>query len=150
MHVIIMRHGEAGWHQDDRQRTLTDNGRKGVARTARRLLDAGWQPDHIWCSTLVRARETARIVGGVMNLGPLPRSFLTPDEDPGLCIDALQADDAGHCIMIVSHMPLVGRLTSLLVDGHGQGAPFLTAQAACLEMTFPGPGCASVNGYFAP
>lgn len=150
MRVIIMRHGEAGWHRDDRQRTLTENGRKGVTRTARQLLDAGWLPSHIWCSTLVRAGETARIVGGVMNLGPVPQSFLTPDEDPWLCVESLQADDAIPCIMIVSHMPLVGRLTSLLVDGHGRGAPFLSAQAACLEMTFPGPGCASLQGYFAP
>lgn len=150
MQLIIMRHGEAGWHREDRQRTLTDPGRKGVVRTARQLLDAGWKPDRIWCSTLVRARETARIVGGVMTLSPLQQTFLTPDEDPLLCLDALQQEPASGCLMVVSHMPLVGRLTRLLVDGRDQGMPFLTAQAVCLEMDFPGSGCAFFKGSFAP
>ncbi len=150
MQLVIMRHGEAGWHADDRQRTLTPTGREGVTSTARQLLEFGWQPDRLWCSTLVRADQTAQIAGALLGLAPESQSFLSPDEDPALCIDALQQLDEACSIMVVSHMPLVGRLTGLLVEGSGRGSPFLTAQAVCLEMPVAAAGCAEMQRYFLP
>jgi len=145
-----MRHGEAGWHADDRQRALTSGGREGVASTARQLQEAGWQPDHLWCSTLVRADQTAGIAGSLLGLRAEPQSFLCPDEDPSLCIDALQTLGDQSVVMVVSHMPLVGRLTGLLVEGNSRGSPFLTAQAVCLDMPVAGAGCAEMRRYFLP
>ena len=34
MHLIVMRHGEAGWHSLDQERELTEAGRRGVAAVA--------------------------------------------------------------------------------------------------------------------
>jgi phosphohistidine phosphatase len=52
--------------------------------------------------------------------------------------------------MLVSHMPLVGGLATLLVDGHRKGIPFMTAQAVLLDMPVSGPGCADVKAQFLP
>ena len=37
MHLIVMRHGEAGWHTLDRERELTEFGRHGVADVAAQI-----------------------------------------------------------------------------------------------------------------
>lgn len=150
MQLIIMRHGEAGWHADDRLRTLTDTGRQGVGRTARQLVEAGWRPQRLWCSTLARAGETAEIVGSLLGLSAEAHAFLRPDEDPSLAVEALQGLDDELSVMIVSHMPLVGRLTGLLVDANDRGTAFMTAQAVWLEMPIAGAGCAELRRQFLP
>lgn len=150
MKLIIMRHGEAAWHSDDFQRELTEAGRARVASAAQAIAAAAqWIPTQIWYSPLVRARQTAEIVGRTLDLPLEEKVFLTPDDDPAQCIDALQALDAGTSIMLVSHMPFVGALTTLLVDGHRRGMPYATAQAIRLEMPVAGAGCAEMKGHFS-
>ncbi len=149
MKLLIMRHGEAGWHQQDEQRELTDIGRVATDSVVRQIADSPWRPEEIWCSTLVRARQTAAIAAELLNCQVIEKPFLTPDDDPGLCLDALLEAGSGTRLL-VSHMPLVGVLTSLLVDGQRQGAPFATSQALGLEMVVAGPGCAELRAQFLP
>jgi phosphohistidine phosphatase len=52
--------------------------------------------------------------------------------------------------MLVSHMPFVGSFSTLLVDGHRQGIPFMTSQAVLLDMPVVGPGCADLKAQFLP
>lgn len=148
MQLIIMRHGEAGWHSDDHQRELTEAGRMRVELVANEILAADdWRPAQLWCSPLVRARQTADIVGRVLGLVAEEHPFLTPDDDPAQCLDMLQALGEEAALMLVSHMPFVGALTTLLVDGHRRGIPFGTAQAVRLDMPVAGPGCADLKGF---
>ncbi|WP_097461268.1 phosphohistidine phosphatase SixA [Mangrovitalea sediminis] len=148
MQLIIMRHGEAGWHSDDRQRALTDAGRIRAELVARQIsASEDWRPAQLWCSPLVRARQTADIVGRVLGLVAEERSFLTPDDDPAQCLDMLQVLGEEATVMLVSHMPFVGALTTLLVEGHRRGIPFGTAQAVRLVMPVAGPGCAELKGF---
>jgi len=53
-------------------------------------------------------------------------------------------------LMLVSHMPFVGSLSTLLVDSHRRGIPFMTAQAVVLDMPVVGPGCADLRAQFLP
>ncbi|KXS46276.1 MAG: phosphohistidine phosphatase, partial [Marinobacter sp. T13-3] len=53
-------------------------------------------------------------------------------------------------LMLVSHMPFVGALSTLLVDGHRRGIPFMTSQAVLLDMPVVGPGCADLKTQFLP
>jgi len=53
-------------------------------------------------------------------------------------------------LLIVSHMPLVGGLATLLVDAHRRGIPFMTSQAVMLDMPVVGPGCADLKAQFLP
>jgi len=147
--LIIMRHGEAGYHSLDRQRELTAHGRQTVAAVAAEIAESPWRPVIIWSSPLVRARQTAAIVSEILNCPVIEKSFITPDDDPGQSLDALlEATDSP--LMIVSHMPLVGSLATLFVDGHRKGIPLMTAQAIVLDMPVVGPGCADLKAQFLP
>ena len=77
------------------------------------------------------------------------KPFLTPDDDPGLCLDALLEHQTSP-LLLVAHMPLVGSLSTLLVDGHRHGIPFMTSQAVVLDMPVVGPGCADLKAQFLP
>lgn len=149
MHLIVMRHGEAGWHSIDQQRELTEAGRAGAAAVAADIAESPWRPELIWCSPLVRARQTAAIASEILNCPVTEVPFITPDDDPGVCLDALM-EAAESPLMLVSHMPFVGALSTLLVDGHRRGIPFMTSQAVLLEMPVVGPGCADLRAQFLP
>lgn len=149
MKLIIMRHGEAGYHARDRQRELTEYGRQAVADVAAEIAESPWRPAVLWCSPLVRARQTAAIASEILNCPVIEKDFITPDDDPGQCLDAiLETDDSP--LMIVSHMPLVGSLATLFVDGHRKGIPLMTAHAIALDMPVMGPGCADLKTQFLP
>lgn len=149
MHLLVMRHGEAGWHTLDRERELTEAGREAAGRVAAQIAESPWRPQLIWSSPLVRARQTAAIASEILNCEVIEKGFITPDDDPGLCLDHL-IDQSASPLMLVSHMPLVGSLSTLLVDGHRRGIPFMTAQTVVLEMPVAGPGCADLRAQFIP
>jgi phosphohistidine phosphatase len=145
--LIIMRHGEAGFHSVDDQRELTEYGRRSVAEVAAQIGESPWRPLAMWCSPLVRAQQTAAIVSKILNCPVQEKNFITPDDDPGKCLDAiLEAPDSP--LMIVSHMPLVGSLATLFVDGHKKGIPMITAQAIVLDIPVAGPGYADLKAQF--
>ncbi|NWO06049.1 MAG: phosphohistidine phosphatase SixA [Alteromonadaceae bacterium] len=150
MHLIIMRHGEAAWHTNDQQRELTETGRRDVADVAARLAESPYRPEAIWCSPLLRAQQTAAIVSEVMNCAVEEKPFITPDDDPGKCLDALLEQPLTSPLLIVSHMPLVGALATLLVDAHRRGLPFMPGEAVVLDMPVVGPGCADLKTQFLP
>lgn len=152
MQLLIMRHGEAGWHSLDQERTLTESGRHQAAETARQIAASPWRPELIWCSPYVRAKQTAAIVSEILNCPVAEKDFITPEDDPGACLDALleQQKQLASPLMLVSHMPLVGTLSTLFVDGHRHGIPFMTAQAVVLDMPVIGPGCADLKTQFLP
>lgn len=149
MQLLIMRHGEAGWHTLDQERELTEHGRLAVAEVAAQIAESPWRPTLIWSSPYVRARQTAAIVSEILNCPVEEKLFITPDDDPGACLDAL-IEQHESPLMVVSHMPLVGGLATLLVDAHRRGIPFMTAQAVALEMPVVGPGCADLKAQFLP
>lgn len=149
MQLIIMRHGEAGWHSLDQQRTLTESGRRQVAETAAQIADSPWRPELIWSSPYVRAQQTAAIVAEILNCPVEEKAFITPEDNPGLCLEAL-LENRHAPLMLVSHMPLVGILSTLLIDGHRRGLPFMTSQAVVLDMPVVGPGCADLKAQFLP
>ncbi len=149
MHLIIMRHGEAGWHTIDQQRELTEMGRRDVAAVAAEIAESPFRPELIWCSPFTRARQTAAIVAEVLNCPIEEKHFITPDDNPGQSLDALLESHTSP-LMIVSHMPLVGGLSTLLVDGHRRGIPFMPSQAVVLDLPVVGPGCADLKTQFLP
>lgn len=149
MQLLIMRHGEAGWHTLDQERELTESGRLGVAEVAAQMAESPWRPRLVWSSPYVRARQTAAIVSEILNCPVEEKMFITPDDDPGECLDAL-IDQHESPLLIVSHMPLVGSLATLLVDAHRRGIPFMTSQAVMLDMPVVGPGCADLKAQFLP
>jgi len=68
--LCLLRHAHAGdstrWAGDDELRPLTEKGRRQAERLARHLAAAGYAPDVVLTSPLVRARETAEIVAEIL------------------------------------------------------------------------------------
>ena len=69
--LLLVRHGETDWNAEGRlqghtDRPLNEHGRRQARELAARL--AGEQVDAIYASDLVRARETAEIVGAQLGL----------------------------------------------------------------------------------
>lgn len=149
MHLLLMRHGEAGWHSRDRERELTEAGRFATGSVARKIAASQWRPEVIWASPLVRARQTAAIVSETLNCPILEKFFLKPDDDPRECLDALALEDTER-LLVISHMPLVGALSTLMVDGHQRGIPFMTSQAVLLDSPIVDVGCADIRDQFLP
>ncbi|MDX1588835.1 MAG: histidine phosphatase family protein [Oleiphilaceae bacterium] len=150
MHLIVMRHGEAGMHAVDAQRPLTPPGRKDVARVAEAIAAGAPAPEALWHSPYRRARESADIVArllrqsGSPNLPMVMDESLTPEQDPMPVIRRLQSQPSDSTLMLVSHMPLVNVLCGLLVDGRAGGYPFATSQALVLETDYPAMASATV------
>lgn len=73
---------------------------------------------------------------------------LTPDAPVHAALGAIP--DSG-CWLLVSHMPLVSRLTGLLVqEAPDQGAIFSTAMVVGLEMPVVAPGLATQSISYLP
>ena len=96
--LVLLRHGRS--RADDEQviegrydSPLTDVGRAQAEATARRWVEAGRRFDRIVASTLVRARETAEIVGSALGVrvDPDPR-WMEHDNGPLAGLSREQAE----------------------------------------------------------
>lgn len=127
MDLFFMRHGvaePAGYHGDDAQRPLTEQGRHDQRRVARGLASLLEPLDHLLSSPLLRARQTADIVADVLQFGGRieETSILAQDCSIGAVLDQLQTYARSARILCVGHEPHMSRLAALLLDGTGRSA----------------------------
>jgi phosphohistidine phosphatase len=135
MRLYLVRHGEAKHEDEDPERHLTDRGRRDVERVAALLAPLGLSVGGVWHSGKARARETAAIVARALAGAPEPvvRAGLAPGDAP----DSVQAEieRSAQDLMIVGHLPFLGRLASLLLAGWTEGVvtDFQPGGVVCLE-----------------
>lgn len=133
--MYIVRHGKAASSDVDPQRGLTQAGRAEVERVAKHLKSLNLSLDCVWHSGKSRAEQTTEILAEAMTVkeGVTAHAGLAPNDHVGPIRDEIES--AGQNIMIVSHLPFVGILTSLLLTGSESGWPinFKEATTACLE-----------------
>jgi len=100
MRILIVRHAEAAPGEPDELRPLTAVGRKQAHELGRRLRAAGFAPDAVVTSPLLRARETA----AALALGePAVDERLAPGASPDDVRDA--ASGRGDTVLVVGHQP---------------------------------------------
>jgi phosphohistidine phosphatase SixA len=126
MRLVLMRHAEAGeadsrrW-PDDRERPLTDAGRREHARVAEALRRMGVRFDRLLTSPLARARETAeitaRVYGGSVALEPT--ELLGDRAEPAGTLAGLAGVEA-EALLCVGHEPTLSRLAGLLLSHDGR------------------------------
>lgn len=157
--LMIMRHGQAAPGQPDAARALTRRGCQEVRRIAAWLSgrdDLDLARLRLVASPFVRARQTADLVAeALMRVRPQgdveTLEIITPDDHPASVVDWLLDQDDQRPLLIVSHMPLVGALTDLLVDGRVDGGlAFPTGAIAELTADIPAAGCARLARFTAP
>ena len=118
--VFLCRHGEASFDAtSDRTRPLTEF---GLETTKQRVdefpADLKARITTIWSSDLLRAQQTASCFADVLAIKPQYHPFLRPESDPEKVIKKLSECPQPECVLLVAHMPLLGDLFSLLVEGH--------------------------------
>ncbi|HSP58527.1 MAG TPA: phosphohistidine phosphatase SixA [Halomonas sp.] len=161
--LMIMRHGQAAPGHPDATRALTRQGCQEIRRIAAWLSgrdDLDLPRLRLVASPFVRARQTADLVAeGLAIARPQcdveTLEIITPDDPPDTVVDWLLEQDGKHPVLIVSHMPLVGALTGLLIDGRADGRgdsglAFPTGAIAELTTDVPAAGCARLVRFTAP
>jgi phosphohistidine phosphatase len=134
MLLYLVRHAKAGDGADDALRELTPQGEKAALRIAHALERGKVHVDRVQHSGLVRARQTAEIlqraVGGRIEVAP----DLSPSEDVLQAARRLE-DESGESLMLVGHLPFMGRLAGYLLTGDRDAdiLHFRTASVACLS-----------------
>jgi phosphohistidine phosphatase len=136
MLLYLMRHGEASHSSPDQPSSLTPKGKSDVARMVEHLIQKKHiKLDTIWHSPKTRAIQTAEIVWKALENPALPlekRSDLSPDGDA----DQVYRDILGHVsgnLLVVSHLPFLPDLASLLLEGEDPSPTFPTSGIAAFD-----------------
>ncbi|MDP6560324.1 MAG: phosphohistidine phosphatase SixA [Candidatus Binatia bacterium] len=135
MDFFLVRHGEAKPETEDSRRPLTRRGQEEVEAVARATSDRGVQVRRIFYSEKLRAKETAEILARYLSPVGGAGEFkgLAPEDDPMLAKAELEAAEGS--LMLVGHLPHLGRLTSMLVTGDSEKevVNFPAAAVFCLS-----------------
>lgn len=154
MFLYIVRHGIAfdrsEWHGSDDTRPLTDEGQEKTRAVfeglhQRKMLDA----EALWSSPLVRAKQTAEIMGSVLHL-----PVTTMDELVQAALEELQArmkkmDAEPKRLVLVGHEPGCGCLIADLAGEPDKDYSLKKAGLAFLQGDFK-PGGMKVLWRLAP
>jgi phosphohistidine phosphatase len=142
MLLLLIRHAHAGdrdaeqW-PDDRDRPLTDKGRKTQRDVSRFLRKRDLVPTLVLCSPWARAAETAEIVARELALPnpPVPSLALATAPDPARLAADIGEPGADDIVALVGHSPWMEELTALLLTGSGTG----------MRIDFPKSGLAGIE-----
>ena len=150
MKLFLVQHGEAVAKDVDPDRPLNEQGERDVQRLADQLQGWGVRLSWVIHSGKTRARQTAEPMAKAVGLlgPPIVETNLNPKDPPDPVADKVneQMDD----LMIVGHMPFLGKLAALLVSGdeHNDLFAFQPGSLVCLERD--GDGKWSVAGMIRP
>lgn len=114
--LALLRHGRASGQGPDA--TLEPEGAAQLRRLGAKLGAEGWQPAAVVTSPYRRARESAHVLAQALTPAVethvLPE--LKPEAEPEDAIEAiLAAAPLATPILVVTHLPLVGRLAQELL-----------------------------------
>ncbi len=116
--VYLVRHGKATSKDTDPQRPLTTSGIDEVTLIAAWAASVGLQVQEIWHSGKLRAEQTADIFAKHLSVtAPEKVSGLAPNDDVAPIAEQITAV-AQSSLMLVGHLPFLGRLASLLLCGN--------------------------------
>jgi phosphohistidine phosphatase len=117
MFVYLVQHGEAKKEAEDPQRDLTEKGRMEVEYVAHYLKRLNAQVNQLFHSGKTRARSTAQILAWHLRppAGVTDAPGLAPLDEPETWAGRLAPMDED--IMLVGHLPHLGRLAALLMAG---------------------------------
>jgi phosphohistidine phosphatase len=130
MRIFLIQHGDAIPETEDQSRPLSEKGIAQIKKTAGFLKQLHHRPDIIWHSDKKRSRDSAEIISEA--LGHVPMEFRV-SMNPNDSIDDIKRDliNSEKSIMIVGHMPFIGKLISHLL--------FLNDERAYIDITNASP-----------
>jgi phosphohistidine phosphatase len=132
--IFLVRHGEAKSELEDPSRPLSEQGRIEVKKVGRALLARNIAPVEILHSDKLRAKETAEVLSRILTpqRGIREIAGLGPQDDPFVIQPELAV--VRDPLILVGHLPHIGRLASLLMyaDPDRDPVDFSPAGVVCL------------------
>ena len=117
MYLYFLRHGEAleGAQFHDSERPLSNLGLRQAAAVGRFLREHEIHIEHVFCSPLLRARQTAEAVQREAgSVAAQTTEHLTSSSDPHLILLELRTLSSEH-VLLIGHEPHLGKTISLLL-----------------------------------
>ena len=143
--LYLMQHAQAVPEEVDPLRPLSEEGRTAIARVAAHVALRSLPVEHIYHSGKLRARQTAEILGAALQLADWvkPLEGLNPKDraEPlarWLRVETQKSTESG--IALVSHLPLLDRLASLLLAGDEEMGVIAFQYAALVALKPRGDG----------
>ncbi len=135
MRVYLVQHGDALDKSVDPERPLSPQGKADVRTVAVFLENKLSKVKQVRHSGKPRARQTAEILA--QHAAPQAKVVETPGLGPQDPVEPVRKDIEKHGgdLMLVGHMPFMGRLAGLLVCGDESAEPvvFKKGGVVCLE-----------------
>jgi phosphohistidine phosphatase len=134
MLLYIFRHGDAKPKNEDPERGLSDRGREEVKAISAAFARIKPQIDAIWHSGKTRAAQTAALLAGSLHIDErvYSRDGLNPNDPLPPLLEELEAQTKN--LLIVGHLPQLGKLISvLLLGGERDLLDLPSAGLVCLE-----------------
>lgn len=134
--LILMRHGQAEFSaESDFQRSLTETGREQVLQSARELSQAKFTVQKLLCSPLLRAKQSAQLVGNELGIVPQEESVLDGRLSAASLLDFAQEQlQEADCVMLVGHNPNISLAAGVL---SGNYLSFRAGDCAAFDWTDP-------------
>ena len=140
MKLYLIRHGEAvDGDTYDEKRQLTKRGEQRAQRAANWLAKIVTGPVSIWSSPYLRTRQTAEPIAKALDAKVIPHQCLRPEMTPQKVVEELIHENQN--IILVTHLPLVGRLAALLTEGCVFDQPWSATEVWQLEGDVFAAGC---------
>jgi len=123
MNLYLVQHAEPVSKEQDPQRPLSARGLADIGKVAAYAAKhCGIKTKQIYHSGKLRARQTAEVLATGLKLpAPAETDGLAPLDDP--TIWAGRFTESSDNIMLVGHLPHMGRLASLLLCGDPETTP---------------------------
>ncbi len=117
MKLYLVQHAKAASKEVDPQRPLTKKGQRDIQKVAEFIKPSNLCVDYLWHSGKKRAVQTAEVLAEVVKASKVEnaRVGLAPNDDVAPLKDELLSSQ--DSIMIVGHLPFLGKLASLLLTG---------------------------------
>ncbi len=161
MRLYLVQHGEAVSREENPERPLSDKGRADVERLAVLLARTRPAITRIIHSGKARAFETARIFARTTAPGvevEEAAAGLAPNDSTDLffqavaswCDDVATGAEAVGNVMLVGHLPFMGKLASRLVAGMEDAAVAVFQPGGILCLEWGGAGLGWSVAWMAP
>lgn len=133
--LYLVRHAKAVSTDIDSQKPLSEQGCEDIGKVADFIKPLGLGVDYLWHSGKLRAEQTAEVLSEVVEvkIEVAAHSFLAPNDEVAPIKDEIEL--AEQDVMIVGHLPFMGKLASLLLAGdeYAGVAAFRAGGIMCLE-----------------
>jgi phosphohistidine phosphatase len=145
MNLYFMRHGIAASKDDpaaDHDRPLTDKGAKRVRKAAKGVRRLGLSFDALLSSSLVRARQTAEIVAGLLHHEAAIEeiSSLAPEGTIDQLVEDLRRYQDRSSLLLFGHEPSLSSAVGQLIGakgGRGVNLDFKKSGLCLIEIEAP-------------